>query len=68
MRNQLKAKTTINCETCGCSLKRVKTFKVTAINEADAKAEAMQKVAAWKSSLQGKSCRVCQTILNDVAA
>jgi hypothetical protein len=66
--NTIKAKTTIQCETCGCSLARSKSFKVVADNATDAKAEVAQKTATWKQSLAGTNCKVCQSIINDLKA
>ena len=65
--NVLKAKMTIHCTTCGCAMKRTKTIKV----EADTKEEAMREGAAkankWKASLKGQNCKVCASIIKDLA-
>jgi len=61
--NTLKAKATIKCHTCGCSMKRTKSIKVEAGTMDAAKAEAGRKVAEWTASLAGQSCRVCRSIL-----
>ena len=66
--NTLKAKATINCNTCGCSLKRVKTIKVLATKKEDAIKEANEKIKIWKESLKGKNCKVCNSIIKAVAA
>lgn len=66
--NTLKAKTTIYCNTCGCSMSRIKSIKVVATDVEAAKIEAREKVAAWHASLNGQNCRVCQSIINDVEA
>lgn len=65
--NILKAKTTINCETCGCEMRRTTSIKVTAETKAEAIAEAREKAAEWQRSLVGQSCRVCKSILAAVA-
>ena len=46
--NALKAKTTIECETCGCDMKRTKTIQVAAFSKEEAVKEASEKVAKWK--------------------
>jgi hypothetical protein len=61
----LKAKLTIQCDCCGCSLPRSKSFKVAAADKESAKIEAREKVAKWTESLRGQNCRVCQSILKD---
>ena len=65
--NSLKAKTKILCGTCGCTMRRTKTIKVAATNEADAKVEAREKIAAWTASLRGQDCKTCKSIKADVA-
>ena len=65
--NALKLKTKINCNTCGCLLTRTKTIKVSAKTEAEARTEANEKITSWKESLKGTNCKVCQTIINEVA-
>jgi hypothetical protein len=64
----LKIKTKINCNTCGCTLNRTKTIKVTATTQEEAKAEAGQKVKKWEESLKGQNCKVCKSIIEDLAA
>ena len=64
----LIAKTTIQCNTCGCSLARRKTFRVEAGGVEAAKQEARSKVAEWKRSLAGQNCRICTSILKEEAA
>jgi len=66
--NTLKAKMTIECETCGCKMNRVKSIRVTAETKEAAMAEAKQKAADWAKSLSGKSCKVCSSILAAVGA
>lgn len=61
--NLLKARTTIECDTCGCSLKRIKTIKVVAMTKEEAIAEAKEKAAAWQRSLVGQNCKICESIL-----
>lgn len=65
--NQLKAKITIECNTCGCQLKRTKTIKVEATNREDATKEADQKIKEWKSKLSNTNCKTCQSIIDDLA-
>ncbi len=60
----LKAKAPFTCNTCCAKSTRVKCFKVSATNMADAKAEVSDKVATWAASLVGKNCRVCQSIID----
>jgi len=62
--NILKVKTTIHCATCGCEMNRTKTITVSATNRDDAKAESNEKVQAWRKSLIGQNCKVCQSIIN----
>jgi len=64
--NALKTKTTIYCNTCGCSLKRTKTIKVVAENQSEAVEEANAKIKIWKQTLNGQNCKVCQSIINDM--
>ncbi len=64
----LKTKTTIHCDTCGCSMKRVKSIKVEAEDKALAIEEANAKLKVWRKSLEGQNCKVCQSIINDVKA
>jgi hypothetical protein len=66
--NALKIKTKISCNTCGCTLNRAKTFKVSATNQEEAKTEAGKKVNAWEESLKGKNCKVCESIIKELAA
>ena len=66
--NTLKAKTTINCNTCGCSLKRTKSIKVEAANKEDATVEANEKFKTWLVSLKGKNCKICDSIIKEMAA
>ena len=68
MQNQLKAKTKINCNTCGCSLPRSKTIKVSANTEEEARKEAADKLQEWKKSLEGQNCSVCKSIIKELAA
>lgn len=64
--NALKAKTTIECNTCGCTLKRTKTIMVEASVKEETIKEANEKIAKWKSSLKGKNCAVCSSILKSM--
>jgi len=66
--NALKIKMKINCNTCGCALSREKTIKVSATTQEEAKEEAESKIAKWKKSLNGKNCKVCESIIKDLAA
>lgn len=62
--NKLKAKIKIYCNTCGCTMTRTKTIKVSATNKEDAIKEASQKIESWRKSLNGKNCKQCQTIID----
>jgi hypothetical protein len=62
----LKAKTIIQCDCCGCSMPRTKSFKVVADDKEAAKIEVREKVAKWQESLKGQNCRVCQSIIASV--
>ena len=62
--NRLKAKIKIACNTCGCTMNRVKTIKVTATDKTSAMIEAGQKANQWKKSLAGTNCRICQSIID----
>jgi len=66
--NILKVKTIVSCNTCGCDLKRAKTIKVSAATEQEAKQEAADKVAKFKASLIGFNCKVCESIIKDIAS
>lgn len=67
MNATLKAKTTIQCNTCGCALLRTRSFKVEAADVASAKIEASTQVAAWRQSLAGTNCKVCDSIIKAMA-
>ena len=62
----LKAKTTIQCETCGCNMKRTKSFSVQSDVKANAIDEVRSLAATWKASLKGANCRVCQSIIDSI--
>lgn len=62
----LKVKATIQCNTCGCKLPRVKSFKVKATTAEEAKAEVAPRITEWKRSLVGQNCRVCDSIIKAV--
>lgn len=62
----LKAKTKINCDCCGCSMPRVKSFEVAADDKESAKIEVSEKLAKWRASLKGQNCRVCQSIIDSI--
>ena len=64
MENILKAKAKVLCATCGCSMQRTKSIKVTAQNKTSAITEAQQKIEQWEKSLIGKNCKTCQSIIN----
>ena len=66
--NSLKIKTKISCNTCGCTLTRSKTIKVSATTQEEAKTEASEKVNKWKEGLEGKNCKICESILKELAA
>lgn len=68
MANSLKIKTKINCNTCGCSLNRTKTIKVNATTQEEAKIEANEKIKNWQQSLKGTSCKICASIIKEIAA
>ncbi len=65
--NTLKVKTKISCNTCGCALNRAKTIKVNAETFEDAKIEASEKINKWEESLKGKNCKVCESIIKELA-
>lgn len=64
----LKVKVKINCNTCGCDLARTKTIKVSATTQEEAKLEADLKIKEWTRGLDGENCKICTSILKDVAA
>jgi len=64
--NVLKAKATIKCEICGCSMKRNESIKVSATNKEAAISEANKKVQEWRASLE-KKCKICKSIINNLA-
>jgi hypothetical protein len=63
MYSTLKARAKIECGICGCSMNRTRQFKVNAETQESALQEARQRVDAWKSTLQGQSCKICKSIL-----
>jgi hypothetical protein len=65
--NKLKVKTTIRCNTCGCTLKRSKTITVSSSDKAEAVKEAEEKLKIWKDSLINKNCKVCESIIKNCA-
>jgi hypothetical protein len=62
----LKAKTTIQCDCCGSSMARTKSFEVEATEKEVAKIEVREKVAKWQASLKGQNCQVCQSIIDSI--
>jgi hypothetical protein len=66
--NTLKLKLKISCNTCGCTLNRAKSIKVSATSQEEAKTEASKKVSEWKEGLKGKNCKVCESIIKELAA
>lgn len=66
MNSTLKVSAPFTCNTCCAKSTRVKCFKVSAANEADAKAKVSTKVATWVAGLAGKNCRVCQSIIDSL--
>jgi hypothetical protein len=66
--NILKIKTKIKCNTCNCTLNKTKTIKVNADTKEEAQAEATEKINEWKQSLNGKNCKVCESIIQELAA
>lgn len=66
--NILKAKAKIRCNTCGCQLKRVKSIKVLSTSKAEATMEADEKLRVWRGSLVGENCKVCESIIKELAA
>ena len=65
--NTLKAKITIKCETCGCSMKRVKSLKVISLSKDEAKKETDTLLKEWCASLKGQNCKVCNSIIKELA-
>jgi hypothetical protein len=65
--NTLRVKTVIECNVCGCNLKRITSISVLASEADKAKEEASAKILKWKQSLQGKTCKVCTSIVKDLA-
>ena len=66
--NSLKIKMKNSCNTCGCALNRTKTIHVSATTQEDAKKEANEKINAWQETLKGKNCKICESIIKDLAA
>lgn len=66
--NQLKAKIILSCDTCGCDVKRTKTFTVKSVTKEDAKIEAKALISAWKLKLKSVDCAFCKQIKKDLAA
>lgn len=58
------AKLKIECETCGCTLHRRKTFKTSKDTIEEAKAEIEHLTREWKKKLRGTNCAVCQSIID----
>ena len=61
--NTIKVKTTIKCNTCGCSMKRSKSIKVQSEDKSEAIKEANEKTSSWVESLSGQNCRICKSII-----
>ena len=66
--NTIKVKKTIYCDICQCAMPRTKSFKVEADNMEDATAEVLPKVDLWVRSLRGKHCKVCKSVVDQVAS
>ena len=66
--NTLKAKTTIKCNTCSCTMKRTKSLKVESETKEEAQKEAQEKFNTWKLSLKNQNCKTCDSIIKDLAA
>ena len=65
--NTLKIKTKIQCNTCGCTLSKVKSIKVISSTESEAKEEVKLKIADWKLSIKETNCKVCASIIKEMA-
>ena len=63
--NTLKIKTIIHCDTCGCGLPRMKSFKVEASDQESAKVEVAPKIEKWRATLVGQNCKICASILKE---
>jgi hypothetical protein len=66
MMNNLKSTTKINCSTCGCEMKRIKTFKIKSNTMEEAKMEAEIEITEWKKSLENQDCKICKSIKQDL--
>jgi thioredoxin-related protein len=66
--NQLKAKLTLSCDTCGCAVNRQKTFTVLATSKEAAQVEASKLVSEWKLKFTKVDCAFCKQIKKDLAA
>lgn len=64
--NKLKYRVKINCNTCGCSMIRIKTIKVVSSIKEQAIKEAKTAEKKWHKSIVGQNCKVCQSIIDDV--
>lgn len=66
--NKLKVSATIECDTCGCKLHRQTSFSIDAATKEEAIFQVRERVDAWKAKLKGVNCKVCASIIRDVAA
>jgi hypothetical protein len=64
--NKLKHKVKITCNTCGCSLKRTKAFKVVSDNKDEAVKEVQDLINSWRKNLDSVNCKICQSIIDEM--
>lgn len=66
--NTIKVKKTIYCDIFQCDMAPTKSFKVQADNMEDATEEVLPKVDLWVRSLMGQHCKVCKSVVDQVAS
>lgn len=66
--HKLKVSIKVVCAVCSVPLRRTKSFKVQSTEKHSAVAEVQEQIAQWKSRFSHVNCRICQSIVDDVAA
>ena len=59
-------KKVIECDTCGCKLRRSQAFTTEANTKEEAIAEVQSLAAEWAEKLKGQNCKVCQSMYDEI--
>lgn len=59
-------KKVIECDTCGCKLRRTQAFTTEANTKEEAVAEVQEMAAEWAKKFKGLNCKVCASIIKAV--